>query len=144
MPRRLPNPRLVKIHHSYRLEEVAERLRVHKTTVRNWVKRGLPTIDKRRPMFIAGFELAEFLRAGRQSTRSVCGPGRFYCLRCRIPQRPAGDMVDFVLSDSSTGSGQLQALCSACGLVMHRRATQSKLGSVMPDIEIRVRTRSST
>jgi hypothetical protein len=36
---RHPNPRLVKIHRSYTVEEVARNLRKHKNTVRAWMKR---------------------------------------------------------------------------------------------------------
>jgi hypothetical protein len=42
---RLPNPRLVKVHRSYAVEETARLLRVHKNTVRNWLKQGLALID---------------------------------------------------------------------------------------------------
>ena len=45
MAKRHPNYRLVKIHRSYTVEEAAGSLGVHKNTVREWVKVGLPTSD---------------------------------------------------------------------------------------------------
>ena len=65
MGKRYPNPRLVKIHRSYTVEEVARLLGKHKNTVRNWVKNGLATIDDKRPMLILGPDLVAFLRACR-------------------------------------------------------------------------------
>ena len=63
MAKRHSNPRLVKIHRSYTVEEAANLLAVHKSTVREWIKRGLPTSDDRRPTIILGRELAAFLSA---------------------------------------------------------------------------------
>jgi hypothetical protein len=51
---RHPNPRLVKIHRSYTVEEVARNLRKHKNTVRAWIKQGLRPIDGRRPTLFTG------------------------------------------------------------------------------------------
>lgn len=145
MPRRLPNPRLVKLHRSYTVEEVAERLSVHENTVRRWVKDGgLPTVDDGRPTLIAGGELREFLVRGRSAKRRPCGPGRFYCLRCREPQRPAEGMVDFVPSPNSTSSGQLQALCPSCDGLMQRRASRERAAAAMPGIDIHYRAQKST
>ena len=58
MPKRHPNPRLAKIHRNYTVEEVAALFDIHKNTVREWVERGLPTNDDRRPMLIPGRVLA--------------------------------------------------------------------------------------
>ena len=54
MSKRHPNPRLAKIHRNYTVEEVASLFGVHRNTVREWVKRGLPTSDDQRPMLILG------------------------------------------------------------------------------------------
>ena len=48
------NARRVKIHRSYAVDEAARLLGVHKNTVRSWIKRGLPTVDNRRPILILG------------------------------------------------------------------------------------------
>ena len=87
---RHPNYRLVKTHRTYTVEEIASLFHVHRNTVREWVKRGLPTCDDRRPMLILGPELAAFLQARRLKNRQTCAPGELYCVRCRAPRVPAG------------------------------------------------------
>ncbi|MEO7863683.1 MAG: helix-turn-helix domain-containing protein, partial [Nitrospirales bacterium] len=42
MRTRHPNPRLVKIHRNYTVEEIANLFGIRRNTVREWVKRGLP------------------------------------------------------------------------------------------------------
>ena len=54
MGRRHANPRLVKLHRNYTVEEIARLFGLHKNTVRNWLKEGLALIDGQRPMLILG------------------------------------------------------------------------------------------
>jgi hypothetical protein len=131
---RHPNPRLVKIHRSYSVEEVARNLRKHKNTVRAWIKQGLRPIDRRRPTLIHGLELVSFLQNRRMSGKRPCPPGHMYCLKCRSPKQPAAGMADY-LPISST-SGNLRALCPDCGKFMHRRASLAKLNIVGVGLDI--------
>ena len=55
--RRHPNHRLVKIHRTYTVEDIAGLFGTHKNTVRQWIRAGLPTIDDGRPMLILGPQL---------------------------------------------------------------------------------------
>ena len=95
MKKRHPNHRLVKIHRSYTVEEIARLFGIHKNTVRHWVKEGLATIDDKRPMLILGHVLAAFLQARRVKNKQTCKPGELYCVRCRAPRSPAGNMADY-------------------------------------------------
>ena len=88
------NHRLVKIHRTYTVEEMATLLVVHKNTVRQWLENGLATIDRRRPILVHGAALVAFLKQRRTSAKSPCQPGELYCLRCRAPTPPAGSIVD--------------------------------------------------
>ena len=60
------NPRRVKVHRSYTVEEVASLFGAHKNTVRNWLREGLPKVDDRRPILVLGRQLASFVHARRQ------------------------------------------------------------------------------
>ena len=131
---RHPNPRIVKMHRSFTVEETARLLGKHKNTVRAWFKQGLQPIDGRRPTLIHGLELARFLQNRRMSGKRPCPPGHMYCLKCRSPKRPAADMADYLpITDTS---GNLRALCPDCGTFMHRRAAFAKLKIVSAGLDI--------
>ena len=134
MGKRHPNPGLAKIHRTYTVEEVAGLFGVHRNTVRDWVKRGLPTNDGRRPMLILGRDLVAFLRARRAKNKRTCQPGEIYCVRCRAPKAPAGDMADY---QPVTGTlGNLIAICSDCETMMYRRVSLAKLEQVRGKLDV--------
>lgn len=134
MSKRHPNPRLVKIHRSYEVGEAAALLGVHKNTVREWIKGGLPVVDDRRPVLILGSELRSFLQERRSRNKRSCKPGEFYCLKCRAPRWPAGNMADFQPDTEKVGS--LVALCCECETVMYRRISTAKLSMFTRQIEV--------
>jgi hypothetical protein len=129
-----PNHRLVKKHRSYTVEEVATLCSVHKNTIRRWIKDGLPTCDKKRPTLIVGEILASFLQARRTKNKQTCRPGEIYCVRCRSPKTPAGDMADFDPVTSEIGN--LVAICPDCSSLMNRRVNLSKLDQVRGRIDV--------
>ncbi len=134
MRKRHPNPRLAKIHRNYTVDEVAQLFDVHRNTVREWVKRGLPTSDGKRPMLILGRELVAFLTVRRAKNKRPCPPGEIYCVRCRAPRAPAGEMVDYVPLTATLGN--LVAICAACETMMYRRVSLAKLESVRGNLDI--------
>lgn len=134
MSKRHPNPRLAKIHRNYTVEEVAGVFGVHRNTVREWVKQGLPTNDGRRPMLILGADLVAFLRARRVKNKRTCQPGEMYCVRCRAPRAPAGDMADYQAVTVTLGN--LIAICSTCEAMMYRRVSLARLEQVRGKLDI--------
>jgi len=135
MGKRHPNHRLVKIHRSYSVEEVANLFVIHKNTVRNWIKRdGLPVIDDIRPMLVHGKELVEFIQHRRKKNKISCKPGEIYCVKCRYPKVPAGNMADY--SPITEKLGNLTAICPDCDSIMNRRVSIAKLGKVRGSIDI--------
>ncbi len=136
MSKRRPNPRLAKIHRNYTVEEVAGLYDIHRNTVRQWVKLGLPTSDDRRPMLILGRDLVAFLQARRIKYKRTCQPGEIYCVRCRVPRAPAGDMADYRPVTATLGN--LIAICPACDAMMNRRVNLAKLGQVCGNLAIKM------
>jgi hypothetical protein len=137
MAKRL-NPNLAKIHRNYTVEEVANLFTVHKNTVRSWIKEGLVLNDSKRPILILGSSLRDFLQAKRESAKRKCLPHEIYCLRCKTPKRPAENMVDFKVINSSVGC--LIGLCPSCNTVINKylRIDQiqlifSKLDVMLPE-----------
>jgi hypothetical protein len=101
---RRPDRRRVKLLRSYTIDEVARTLGVHRNTVRHWIKAGMRVIDDKRPILILGNDLAEYLLRRREARRQPCRTGQMFCLKCRKPQEPAGQMADFVASSATSGA----------------------------------------
>ena len=91
MANRRIDPRRIKTHFPYTVEEAADALGVHKNTVRMWIKGGLAVADDRRPTVMSGAAIRAFLENRLKARKSPLKPGEFYCFRCREPKSPAGD-----------------------------------------------------
>ncbi len=135
MPTQRPNPRLVKIHRSYTVEGIADLFGNHKNTVRGWINNdGLPVVDNRRPVLILGSELRKFLELKRTKNKRPCQPCELYCLRCRKPQMPAGNMADFTPDTDKVGN--LTAICPDCNSIINKRINMTKLALISSQIDI--------
>jgi hypothetical protein len=134
MRKRRPNYRLVKIHRCYTVEEAARLLGTHKNTVRAWVRAGLPTCDSKRPTLILGRDLAAYLKARRTKNKRPCQPGEIYCVRCRAPKQPAGDMAEY--QPITEQLGNLEGICPDCDLMIYRRASMAKLAEIRGNLDI--------
>ena len=136
MSTRRPNHRLVKIHRTYSVEEVANLFGAHRNTVRRWIKVGLSTIDHRRPILIQGQVLSDFLKLRREKNKQTCQPGEIYCVRCRAPRSPAGDMADYQpLTDSL---GNLTGICPVCDAMIYRRVNPARLEQVRGKLQVTI------
>ncbi len=134
MKKRHPNHRLLKIHRNYTVEEIARLFGFHKNTVRHWVREGLATIDDRRPMLIIGKVLAEFLKARRIKNKQTCKPGQLYCVRCRAPKSPAGNMADY--TPITEKFGRLIAICPDCNRIMNKNISMARIGEFRGKMDI--------
>lgn len=136
MANRRVDPRRIKIHFAYSIEEAASALGTHKNTIRAWIKRGLPIADERRPIVISGAEIRAFLDARRSAGKRPLGPGEFFCFRCRSPKSPAGRMADFI--GSQAGLGTLCGLCPDCETIVYRRASLAKLSIASANLDVKI------
>jgi excisionase family DNA binding protein len=132
---RLPNPRRAKIHRNYTVQEMAQLFAVHRNTVRQWIKQGLPVCDDRRPALIVGSELVAFLTRKRNQNKRPCKPGEIYCVRCRTPQSPALGMADY--EPLTATGGNLIGLCPTCSGMMYRRVNLARLATAAGNLEVR-------
>jgi hypothetical protein len=131
---RHPNWRLVKKDWLYTIEEIATCLGVYWRTVSAWIRAGLPTVDARKPALILGRELIDFLKARKAKTQRHCEAGEMFCLRCREPRRPAGDIVRYEAYTEMLG--QLAGVCPSCGRRIYRRVSRLKLDQVLGNLKI--------
>lgn len=134
MPKRHPNPRLVKIHRNYSVEEVSNLFAIHKNTVRRWMNDGLETLDQRRPLLVHGIELSAYLQARRAKNKRPCQSGEIYCVRCRAPKRPAGNMAEYMTITVSQGN--LRGICPDCDVMIYRRVSLAKLPEIQGNLDI--------
>jgi Helix-turn-helix domain len=133
---RHPTPRLAKIHRSYSVEDLSRLFKIHKNTVRNWLRQGLTPIDGQRPILIRGVEVRRFLADRRARSRQTCGPGRIYCLPCRAPKVPAGNVADCITLSATTGT--LSGICPDCDRMIYRRVNPQKLDAVRGGLDVTV------
>jgi hypothetical protein len=108
----------IKLTMTYDSAEIAKLLGVHRNTVRNWLKLGLPKLDDQRPVLIYGRALKAFLSARQERNRASCAVGEFYCFRCRVPRSPWGGIADVIPHSAKTV--QLKSICEACETPIHR------------------------
>jgi RNase P subunit RPR2 len=134
MKKRLHNPNLAKLHRSYTVEETAELYGVFKGTVRAWIKAGLPILDDKRPMLILGKDLAAFHQERRMKNKRKCQPGEIYCVRCRAPKLPAGNMADYRIITEKIGN--LQGICPDCDKIINQRVSLAKLEQISGKLDI--------
>jgi len=122
------------MYRSYTVEEVARLLDVHRNTVREWIRRGLPTTDRMRPLLILGRDLGAFLQARRVKNKRTCQPGEIYCVRCRIPRNPAGDMAEY--QPVTAAMGNLVGICPSCECMIYRRVNVTRLEQVRGNLDV--------
>ena len=116
------------------MEEIAALFDVHRNTVRAWLKQGLPVIDDKRPMLILGRDLRAFLQTSRMKKKRPCNTGEIYCLRCRVPRTPAGNMAECQVLTLTAGN--LIGICPRCESLMYRRVSLAKLEQIRAPLDI--------
>jgi hypothetical protein len=131
------NPNLAKIHHSYTARELADRLGVHKNTIRHWQRHGLKPIDDQRPYLFDGAVVRGFLKSRNKNQKRPCPVGSLYCFGCHQPRRPSPTSIEYV--QTRMGAGNLRAHCSECGTTMCRRIRQDAISTVLPGLLVQIR-----
>jgi hypothetical protein len=138
---RHPSHRLVKKHRSYNVDEAARLFGCHRNTIRNWQRQGLQAIDSSRPAIFDGETLAAFLQSRRSKRKQTLKPGQIFCLPCRAPKEPAGDIVEYIARTET--SGNLRGICPSCNRLIHRAVSRARIEAVRGKLEV-VYTAAST
>lgn len=119
---------------TYTVQDLCQLFGVHKNTVREWFRHGLPKTDSERPYLIHGNDLREFLAARRQSRRKRCALDEFYCFRCRHPRRAMGNLAD--LGFRSAKTVEITGLCESCGTSLHKLQSVKALPKLLQTFDI--------
>lgn len=123
---RRPSYRALRAARSYTFEEAATALGVSFSTIRNWVKKGLPIMKAQRPYLILGEDLKAFRQAQSDGRKAPLQPTELYCLSCKAPRMPWGMMVDCTRQTATTA--RLTGLCEVCGGTCNRMISRTKIG----------------
>lgn len=133
---RFPNHRLLKKNRSYTVGEIAEKLGVHRQTVRRWTRQGLTPIDSRKPMLILGEHAAHFLRDRKIKNKKKCKPNEIYCVKCRAPKIPAESMAELEVINSNIGN--LLGICPDCDCLMNKRVSLKKMTEIYAVLDLSI------
>ncbi len=134
------NARAIKKNQTYTFEEAAEALGVHEQTVRAWGGRGLRVLRSKTPHLILGDDLRRYLSASEQRRKRPMGPNELFCLKCREPKTPEGNLADF--SAAGPGRGLLSGICPDCGRMCQRFVRMDQLAFVAPDLDLNISAHS--
>jgi hypothetical protein len=132
--RRPPNYRLVKKHRSYTVDEAARLFGCHRNTIRNWQRHGLRVIDGSRPAVFDGETLAIFVQSQRSNRKQPLKPGQIFCLPCRSPKEPAGDIAEYIALSETKGN--LCGICPSCDRLIHRAVSRAGIEAVRGKLEV--------
>jgi len=125
---RLYNLRLIRTNVSYSYADICRLLDITPQTIWKWTKQGLQTIDDHVPKLVHGSVLKAFL-ASRKKPRQPLLSGQIYCVACRLPREPAGQVAAF--QPRASTNGDLIGRCSDCGRLMHRRVRTDQLAAAL-------------
>jgi hypothetical protein len=85
-------------------------------------------------MLILGQVLVDFLKARREKNKQPCKPGELYCVRCRAPRFPAGNMADYLPITEKYGN--LIAICPNCNSLMNRHVSLDRIKEFQGKVDI--------
>lgn len=125
LKKRTYNTRLIKRDYSYDIKELSELLGVHIRTVREWIKSGLPLIDKARPFMMHGSGIITFLKDKHSKRKHPCTPHEFYCFKCRLPSPVWEGLIDIkILAPNRL---QLMGICNTCNTKVFKAGSVHKI-----------------
>jgi len=134
MKRRKYKTSRIRKHLSYSVPEICEDLGVHRNTVREWIRQGLPKLDTSRPLLIYGSNLKIFLEARQKSRKKKCAFNELYCFRCRSPRQLMGNLADVHKHTEKTV--MLSGLCEACHNSLNKVQSRKILSKLSETFDI--------
>jgi hypothetical protein len=123
--KRTYNTRRIKSNYCYSLHEITELFSIHISSVRNWIKEGLPLIDTSRPYMVHGTDLITFIKKRQTKRKRPCKENEFFCLKCRAARTCLNNTID--LRIKSPTKVQLSGKCTICETSMYRAGSVKKI-----------------
>ena len=126
--KRTYNANLIKETLSYSTNEMAKRFNIHKRTVQEWYRAGLPRIDNRKPSLVLGADLKDFLKTRLNKRKNKCRKNELYCLKCKVPRQSWNNVVD--IRFLSKIRLMIIGLCAQCNTKTNKIASIKNLADV--------------
>lgn len=132
--KRTYNTQLIKRTETYSIYEISILYNIHKATVRHWLKEGLIRIDEKRPIFVHGSDLYEFLKERQKKRKRKCKPDELFCMKCKYARKPKEMKV--VIEEQSLKISRIKCICSECGTIMYKSFSAKNRKQLSPNFKI--------
>lgn len=120
------DPRKVKRHRSYTVQDLAELYGVGTRTVRQWIKlHGLPVLEGSYPVMMHWLDIRNWMKAWQAARKWTCAADEMSCLKCRGPRKVKAGT--FRVAKSNKATLMLHGDCETCGKPMNRATSREKL-----------------
>ncbi|MGB0906780.1 MAG: helix-turn-helix domain-containing protein [Maricaulaceae bacterium] len=124
--KRTYDPRKVKRHRSYTVQDLAALYEVGPNTVRQWIKKqGLPVIEGSYPTLMHWAEIRRWIIDWQSARKWTCAANEMSCLRCQAPRKVKAGT--FRVTESNKELLMMHGDCETCGRAMNRATSRAKL-----------------
>lgn len=119
------------------MAELASVLGVCIATVWNWVKKGLPVIDKSiRPWLIDGEEAKFYFEKRIKASKSKMLSHQFHCFKCRRFVTVVADSImvkfdQYINQNDNYVTVKISGNCSECGHKTNRYSTNKRMNDLL-------------
>lgn len=122
------NTNLIKETLSYSVKDITELFGIHKRTIQQWFKEGLPKIDSKKPYLVLGINLKDFIKKKQQNRKKKCKENEFYCCKCREPRKSWNNFVDVKILNEKILL--IVGICSQCNITINKIFSIKKLAEI--------------
>ena len=110
----------------YNVKELSRLLTISQGRVFNWQKQGLQkALNCGNNLLFLAEDVRDFLYKKQIKQKQKCHSDEFFCLKCKKPVKPFGNMVDYVQKTEKFGC--LKSICEICDSKINKNISSAKL-----------------
>jgi len=95
-------------------------------------------MNAKRPALILGEDAKDFLTAVRNKAKRPLAQNELYCLSCKEPRHPLGNLVDLYRQEGRTA--RISALCDVCENLCNRVVSDEQIAQLFEFFDVSTRT----